>query len=1359
MLLGFLHRGGIDFWTYALAADILIQDAEFIRFTSEDVDFSNRTIAAEKWIDGEWVKVQSRFPDAIRNFELRSYNKKTGDHILRSVPYSLGPTVSKFEQTELFGRIPALAKFIPETLPVDSNINIIEKIEQWGAGLLKPMRGRLGQGIIFIKTNQNNFDIEDEGNVKTISKKELEEFISKFQKDLTREYILQQFAAGTAPNGRYYNVRIVIIKSGDGDWHPCNVPMSLLAPENSIIANRDVGAKNVDLVSILNKKFDKDAKQILDKLFDASVHITRILDDSVNATAEEIALDLAIDDNGRIWLHEANWRGGIWLFEDDIGLHRHGGANLKRIALQNKSGTNIDTANAISIARKNRKKVLNSHHDLSKLKSQSLLGLQINRKSDDTISLITQAVSDKSPILAVSSLSSFRATQKAIGKAFEIIHEQIPNFTKPLIISLGSACTHNPEMEYQSHKWLQEELIDTEVITQQDLQNGFSIKPKFLQRVIKENKKDLRVNSLDIFILENLERSLDKSTNYEEEWRDASIEISDAIEDGNIKEWGFGLNESTILNNKLTVKKLLALLKKEDEVILPTTLYIQVESFDKKTIGKLISKVASLPLKLIFALPEEPLKKKNWYEPHKSTPIKLIEEYLNKALPQSIILAPISTINDLNELTNQQFKCAIPKQPWYFSNKKTRKINMPLVPKQIDKSQKEKRRQLRSLNALSRVANFDIRQYFRFFVDGRFHKSYRGWVGYEENEPGSAVGILNAYAYMLDNFDLSQGLKPSYVRQLHLLCMKNVGTKNLKSTPGELRFLEAGFNIYKKYSTINSVAEILSIRSGDGTPVFHTPGYEKTADELDAQELMNALDKKNRLKFRPWYPALNHKQKRALTKEGDLDTFYEVKHYVQRGFAQRLDNIISYYNEEISQANSSDEILLSISRVTRNIEMLHPFPDGNGRLCIAILMNHLLLYHGFLPAILFDPNIDIELSAKEFVQEIKRGIANTQILLKDPEAKLYDFSVNELSEKEHAQFKEMSKEVIKKLAPYADLNQGKQNVTIHKHAADYCYLSPKRAVDICNGTWMNANEKTVENLRFRSISIDASQSTKQQLFFFRNLNDFIKEGNDPIEYINEVSKQGVCAVVTDNMDIAKQLPLPTLYVEDLADALNSIARAVRRAVNVKTIAIAGSHGKTTIKRLLHNALEKQSAVHAQYGGDNKTPDIMSSLANLKLTDNIELTEVHVDKRANVSRYRSRVIAPHICLFPEVQGHDEKDVSDFVKAYAGMIDGLKEDGVCIINSHSSHSSLLVKMIQKEDVAVQTFGYLETDTAHIVEATLNKKEKQWNIKANILGEHIKYKVSGTQEYLPVHTIGSLLTSYNLGYDIKKAALAFK
>ena len=122
---------------------------------------------------------------------------------------------------------------------------------------------------------------------------------------------------------------------------------------------------------------------------------------------------------------------------------------------------------------------------------------------------------------------------------------------------------------------------------------------------------------------------------------------------------------------------------------------------------------------------------------------------------------------------------------------------------------------------------FDKKQLWRFFVDGRFHKKYRGWIGYEENEENSTRGMLNGYSYVFSNFEEAKHLTEEYILNLHYACMNSVRPKNEKSTPGEYRYLGAGFKFFAKNSTINSLTEVFDIRKGDDTDIFFTEEYRK----------------------------------------------------------------------------------------------------------------------------------------------------------------------------------------------------------------------------------------------------------------------------------------------------------------------------------------------------------------------------------------------------------------------------------------------------------------------------------------------------------------------------------------------------
>jgi UDP-N-acetylmuramoyl-tripeptide--D-alanyl-D-alanine ligase len=1365
MLIGFLFRGGLEQWSYAIAADVVAQGVTFVRFESTDVDFATRTIRGEFWEDGQWVKRQTRFPDAIRNFELRDFDK---DHILEVVPYSLGRHIRKDEQLELLRRTTGVSHLIPETLTVDDQCDILAHVCRWGGGILKPSRGRLGKGIVFIRANGPGFDLEENGSLHTLTREAITSYLQKFHHSQTRDYILQQFAAGEGFNGRYFSVRIIIQKSSDGDWHPCNVPLSLLAREGTIIANRDEGAVNVDLRALLAWRHGVQAKQVLERLFDAAVKIARTLDDAVDGAADELALDMAVDNNGAPWLHEANWRGGFWLLDDDVGLYRFGGANLVRIAARHRAGCDLDRSAATKIAALARPSAHSLPQGAHDFDAQVTVGLSVFRHTDDTAALTAEAICTGIPVLCVSTASSFRAAQRAMGKAMGAVTDQLPSIPLPWVISRGGICVHDPKDERSIRNWLTEELLAPGLVDDLDLTSGSSLSPPFLRRTIQENRRDLGLETLDTFVIDGVEDTLRHRPDWQERWREVAKEMSTAIRQGEIREWGFTLNDSRLFADEDGHVNSLLAITQDSDIIPPRVLVIESSGQEEATAALMASvhQLARHKLRLLFSLPALPTSIKRWDELHRCLPKGLLTLFAAAAPKGSVILCPVASRNDLLEL--RRLAEAIPEITSGLSKKAVDSLlaagaespdatggGAPLSDNY--QAQRAHNRQ----GALARFARFDHRQLFRFFVDGRFQQSYRGWSGYEANEPGSATGIMNAYCLVFDNFDLYQGLTSRYIQNLHRTCMANVITKNKKSTPGELRYLESGFNLYKINSTLASLEELLEMRRGDGSHLFHTAGYRKSADEFTAQGLLDALREHGRLRFRNWYPVLTAEQQAALDEGQTLDEFYQVKHCIQRGFALRVDRIVERYNQEIEAAATPFQALTAISRVVRDIELLHPYPDGNGRTLIAVLMTHLLLHEGFLPAILRDPNIDAELSSTEFAEEIQQGIANTELLLADPEATLFAYAISESTPEEIKAFAEMSHQVSLRICKCAQAYAAVEYTDESREEHIYLTLTPDRLARATGGSWLSADLKRPAHLRFLHVGTE-SNNTARQLLFCRAPTDWWAAGKNPAVEIAKLAATGVTALVTDDFSLAQLSPIPALFVPDVDDALYDAATTARRTVNCKGVAVLGTAGKSTCKVWLRQILRPQATTHATFDSKNLTPQIMTSLANLRPCDQVVITEIWPGTRVNVARHRAKAVAPNLCLYPcvdNISGTREESFSALLDVLAACVDGLQPNGLCLINSTCPQATPLIERIrQRRDVAIQTFGVSPSDHGYLRQATWDGQTQAWRIEAVIFHQVAEYTLPAADQYAPLLSVGVLLTVGNLGYDLEQAAKEF-
>lgn len=1341
MLIGFLHRGGLEQWSYAVMADIATQGVDVMRFTSQDVDPTRRLIEGERWQDGRWVRQRCRYPDAVRNFEFRDEQQ---DKVLALLPYSLGRHLRKDEQLELLSKLPRVAEFIPVTLDFDAHIDVLALVRKWGGAILKPARGRLGQGIVFIRASDPDYELEEDGVRRTVTQEDLQTYLAGFVERAGRSYVVQQFAASTGPQGRYFNVRIIMQKSGDGDWHPCGFPLSLLARPGSVVANREAGAVNISLKAILTRRFGTEAPCVLEGLFSSAVLISRALDDALAQQADELALDMAVDNQGAPWLHETNWRGGFWMLQEDIGLYRFGGANAVRLGLRHQFGIDADVANASRVFAKSRASNALSIRARGCFYSKFELGATMTQRSDCSAELVARLLTGAVPWLAVSNAASFGAGQKALGRALTVMTEQAPQLTQPQLVVRVGLCLHDPLDLRAPKRWIAQELVAKAIISAQDADLGASLAVGFLYSSVAQSLADLGVESVAVVLLEGLERHIKPASKDSEsadglaQWRMACGKMSELKAEGRLTDWGVAVpNEWLTANNQALAVWLEAA---QASGCAPAWLSVDVlpepTRLDFSDLYTLCERFALKPL--LNILPLAP-RSKPWHASHRLFPTQVLRELAKRDLhSKTLMFAPIANGPDVEDFFTLQPSLSFEKSP--------------MSPVSSDRSTLPEA----VTHALQTFSKFDPRQLFRFFVDGRFHKKYQGWTGYEANEAGSVKGILDAYCLAMDSFDLSGGLTSGYIRDLHIACMSGVSTKNRKSTPGEVRFLESGINLYHGKSTLASVAELLEQRRGDGNIIFHHPDYQRAAEAFSAEEVLRIIQKEGRVRYRAWYPNLTAEQQQALIHSPTLRGFYEVKHLVQKCFAERTDQIVEIYNQEAAAAQTPQAQLLAISRVVRDLELLHPYPDGNCRTFVAVLMNHLLLAKGFLPAILWDPNIDAELSVQEFADEIQSGIANTQMLLQDPTARLYDYAIGDAEPADIKAFAKLSQGFVSRLHALA---YGPDDEVADASATEiYLALTPSRLVMATGGFWSQVDTQLLSTLRFASVSL-GGVNTPQQLLFCRNLKTWKDEGKDPVIELQREIDRGVVAVVVDDDAVAQRLSVPTLLVPDVDDALYAAGAAVRQLVNCKAIAVVGTASTTLTRELMAQAASSQLHLHVGGREPAKTPQVMASLAGLRRTDQLELQEVVTGARVNVARHRLRAIEPDICLFSSTENSEQLDAETYaevIKTLAACADGLRPGGLCIVNADSASSDVLRQEIRRRGVVgIQTFGSHENDEGRLISASFDARSKVWAVKANILGKVVNYQISGDKA--PLMSVGVLLALENLGMSIEAVCAA--
>ncbi len=638
------------------------------------------------------------------------------------------------------------------------------------------------------------------------------------------------------------------------------------------------------------------------------------------------------------------------------------------------------------------------------------------------------------------------------------------------------------------------------------------------------------------------------------------------------------------------------------------------------------------------------------------------------------------------------------------------------------------------------LQQFDRRQLFRFFVDGRFHQKYRGWVGYEENESGSTQAMLRGFEYMLDNFDLTGGVTLVHLMGLHRACMFNVITKNPKTQAGEIRFLNAGFVLSKSVTTRASLEDLFRIRGNDNSPMFNTSEFARSASELDIDTLLSAIEGGKRVNYRPWYPKDKPDLTQALAKETNAKAFYYAKHFVQLKLIARLEEVISTFNRDIKLAKEDDEKLLLFSDFARKMDLLHPLADGNCRAIACLLLNHLLMFHGFPPAILYNPNLDVELTAAQFVDEIKTGIENTMKLITDPRAELYGFSVDELNQESTLEFADFSKDFGSKLDNYAEI-----------------YATSEHLTEWTGGTWHN------KDLPVHFTGAGSHTTVRQGNLYFAVISEWIKGKKDVAAELKRAEDRGARAIILDREEYITNCTVPVLQVDNVDDQMRTIAVQSRQGVDCKAVLLTGTVGKTGGKFILHHILTDQVPAHATLNSTNTRVPTLRSLLNLRPQDKAEIIEVAVGASPSAGVYRGTAVNPDICLFTDIAPNHMNihgSVETLIAAKSAVVEGLRQGGLCIINRDAELYAGLREAIleRRPDALILTFGRHEEAYARLISASYDPANFRWDVQARIAGENYHYTVPLFQEHAPAQSVGLLLTVREMGFNMPQAMASY-
>lgn len=173
---------------------------------------------------------------------------------------------------------------------------------------------------------------------------------------------------------------------------------------------------------------------------------------------------------------------------------------------------------------------------------------------------------------------------------------------------------------------------------------------------------------------------------------------------------------------------------------------------------------------------------------------------------------------------------------------------------------------------------------------------------------------------------------------------------------------------------------------------------------------------------------------------------------------------------------------------------------------------------------------------------------------------------------------------------------------------------------------------------------------------------------DGHDYAAQAIEDGASAIITSHR---LNVDAPQILVADTRYALGLLAAAVKAATQVKTIAITGSSGKTTVREMCASILRCKGNVLATKGNFNNDIGVPLTLLNLTHEDDFAVIELGANHRGEIA-YTTALTRPDVALINNVSpAHVEGfgNIWGVARAKSEIAKGLTENGTLITNKDS------------------------------------------------------------------------------------------
>ncbi len=309
---------------------------------------------------------------------------------------------------------------------------------------------------------------------------------------------------------------------------------------------------------------------------------------------------------------------------------------------------------------------------------------------------------------------------------------------------------------------------------------------------------------------------------------------------------------------------------------------------------------------------------------------------------------------------------------------------------------------------------------------------------------------------------------------------------------------------------------------------------------------------------------------------------------------------------------------------------------------------------------------------------------------------------------------------------------------------------------------------TEKNHSFTGISTDSRTIAQTQIFLALKGENF-----DGHTFIKTLINKGIKGFVTqkgfiDTLDenTKKEIHQKNLIIfetENTLTALGQLARYQRLRSNVKLLAITGSSGKTTTRKIAEEIFKTHFHTLATQGNLNNEIGLPLTLLNLSYAHEWAIVEMGMNHPGEISRL-SRIALPDIAMVTNTAGvHLEGlgSIDNVAKAKAEIFDGIRKNGAAILPGDDPRRSILEAKAKENKNIKRLLFFGSSDASDIQSSRIKNSATSVEFTAKVNDRETVLSINSPALFMVDNCLAAILAATRAGIctdGIKKGINAF-